>query len=131
MRKLLFIMMIIVAALAAAPRPAGASCMRVAPEKSFAAADVVFVGRVTDRINQMVQFKVDQYWKGDVSLQYTVRAGAESLSFRRGYSYLVYATRKDPRQAYGEIRPCSGTVRLRNETAKGLEALGPGKIPQS
>ncbi len=125
----LFAMLVVVIAVGAMGKSVLAcDCLRpVSTQEQVKRSSAVFVGIVTSatRVDkQVVEFQVEQYWKGPRAKKLTLRAPLNSCNFgfKVGEKYLVFAEG-------GKVLTtsiCSGTKRFSAATAD-LNALGDGK----
>ena len=114
------------------------SCLPPAPAvEELKRSRAVFIGRVieikrrkeTDDLFRSVEvvFEVTKVWKGIAARNITVYTSPDSaacgFNFKKGESYLVYASGTDDDRLHASI--CSRTARLKN-ARKDLQLIGPG-----
>ncbi len=115
---------------------AACSCTRASTAEHYAAADVVFTGRLLERtveepITSSIDparhvFAVDRAWKGDVRERATVLSAVSGascgLELRGAGPFVVFAREKG---AQLESGLCTGTAEVRPALAAELDALAP------
>lgn len=112
------------------------SCLETTLEKDLDAADIVFLGSVTDikettKEYGTVTFEVSEYWKGEVAKKITINSqlmgwGMMEPFYKLNEKYVVFAS-NDGRGMSAGI-DCGRTQRI-HENSEILTNLKKGKIP--
>lgn len=112
------------------------SCLETTLEKDLNAADIVFLGSVTDKEETTkeygtVTFDVSEYWKGEVAKKITINSqlmgwGMMEPFYKLNEKYVVFAS--DEGRGMSTGIDCSRTQRI-HENSDIITNLKKGKIP--
>ncbi len=124
--------LVVMAAIAAVPQPALASCAEIPDlETAFADADVVFIGVVTElsNANRTAEMQVEEVWKGPalpqtVTVNGTPDLSSSATSVDRTYELGTYIVFPVNSTSPFEDNACT----LTQETSAALDVIAPNSV---